>query len=156
MKALLLLLLVAGLPAVDLPAMELGMPVQAYWRLRGLPAAEAEHLDLTIHRIGSVTVDNQSVTLFYYRYGISGDDDGGQQRERELLLVMKDQHLHGWYQITGTEKAFALAQILNQEVVLPDGFHRPVWPLPTVLSETTTVDGKEESQSYLLHLAPAP
>ncbi len=151
MKSLVLLLLALGLPAMDLET-----PVAAYWRLRGMPGESVEHNDLTIHLIGTVTVDGQPVSLFYYRYGISGDDDGGQQRERELLLVMKAQRLHGWYQITGTEKTFALAQIVNQEVVLPDGFHRQVWPLPTVLSETLTIDGKEETQSYLLHLAPAP
>jgi len=151
MKTLLLLLLAIGLPAMDL-----GKPVEAYWRLRGLSAEEADHRDLTIHLIGSLTVENQTVSLFYYRYGISGDDDGGQKRERELLLIMKGDRLHGWYHVTGTKKPFALAQITDQEVVLPDGFRRQVWPLPPILNETHTVDGKEENQTYLLHLAPAP
>jgi len=142
---LLLVTLTYTLPALDLQA-----PVDAYWKLRGDPP---DRRDLTIHFIGSVPTDGKSVSLYYYRYAILGDEDGGPQRERELLLVVIGERLHGWYQITGTDRAFALAGIVGQDVVLPDGLRRTLWPLPKVLSDAVTIDGKEEAQFYYLHLA---
>ena len=146
-----LLILLVILLGGALPAMEPQAPVELYWRMRAVPAA---HADLTIHLIGTVIAEGQPLSLVYYRYAIAADEDGGPPRERELLLIMRAERLHGWYQITGTERAFALASMIGHEVVLPDGLRRTVWPLPRVLSETVTIDGKEQVQQYLLHVVP--
>lgn len=146
--AFILLFFVSALPAMDLQE-----HVDAYWKLRG---EALDRQDRTIHRIGSVEVEGKQVSLYFYRYAILGDEDGGVPRERELLLVFIDERLHGWYQITGTDRSFALANIVGQDVVLPDGLRRTLWPLPKVLSDPVTIDGVEEIQYYTLHLAPAP
>lgn len=146
MRTPFLLLLISGI----LPAMDLQGPVDAYWELRGNPP---DRRDLTIHHIGTVVAEGDPLSLYYYRYAILGDEDGGTARERELLLAVLGERLDGWYQITGTDERFALARIVGEEAILPSGLRRKVWPLPPVLSETVTIAGKEEVQQYLFHAA---
>jgi hypothetical protein len=142
--------------AASMPAMELSVPAVAYWSLRGIASADATHRDLTLHRVGALVVGDQSIHLIYYRFAILPDQDEGVTHERELLLVMIGERLHGWYNLTGIHHVMVLGQVAGTELVMPDGARQSIWPIPQVLTEEAIVDGKPEVHRYLFHPAPSP